>query len=387
MTRFGAGGGCPKLRPVTERSATEADGWPTVPGGFDEVTAAWAEAALRAGPVPGGEEGLDVAVAGVDVRPLGATVGFLGDLARVAVTYSRGDGPAAVVVKLPTADPGGHQVGSILRAWAREVAFYREVAPASPGARVPRCWHTGADEAAGRWVVVLEDVPSTAVDTERGATGAQAAEAVTALARFHATWWDGASPRRFDWMPGFDTTGVGGLAPLWADAHPRFLDRYGHVVPAPTDRWLLELAGWLGGWSERAGGEPLTVVHADYRLDNLLISGDSVTMIDWQTALRGPGAMDLTSFVATALTVEDRRQLEDGLIERYGQELVTHGRPVDPAWLQRSYDENLLWWMGQFANNLSRLAPDDPAARRALDTMVERTFTAALDRNCGRLLT
>ncbi len=377
---------------VTERSTGEADGWPAVPGGFDEVTSAWLEAALRAGPAPGGTGGtggtggIDVAVASVDVRPLGGTVGFLGDLARVGVVYGRGEGPASVIVKLPTADPGGHQVGSLLRAWAREVAFYREVAPASPGARVPRCWHTGADEAAGRWVVVLEDVPSHPVDSEQGATAAQAAAAVAALAGFHATWWGGVARQRFAWMPGFDRAGVGGLAPLWADAHPIFLERYGHVVPSPTDRWLLELAGWLGPWSERAGGGPLTVVHADYRLDNLLLGDATVTMIDWQTALRGPGPMDLTSFVATALTVEDRRAQEEGLIARYADGLAAHGHQVDPAWLTGSYDENLLWWMGQFANNLSRLAPDDPAARQALDTMVERTFTAALDRNCGRLL-
>lgn len=386
---------------MTERNAGQAERWPPVPGGFEEVTAAWLEAALRAGPIPGAgsDSGLDVTVAAVDVQPLGATVGFLGDLARVVVTYGRGDGPPSVIVKLPTADPGGHQVGSILRAWAREVAFYREVAPASPGARVPRCWHTGSDDGAdggaGRWVVVLEDVPADPVDTGRGATAAQAEAAVSALAELHAAWWSGAGPRRFEWMPGFDTTGVGGLAPLWADAHPRFLERYGHVVPAPTDRWLLELAGWLAGWSERAAGEPLTVVHADYRLDNLLFSPTpaggradevSVTVIDWQTALRGPGPMDLTSFVATALAVGDRRRWEDDLIGRYVDGLGARGRPVDPAWLSRSYDENLLWWMGQFANNLSRLAPDDPAARHALDTMVERTFTAALDRDCGRLL-
>ena len=109
-------------------------------------------------------------------------------------------------------------------------------------------------------------------------------------------------------------------------------------------------------------------------------------MIDWQTALRGPGAMDLTSFVATALTIDDRRTREPTLIHDYLLRLAQRGHDVDRAWFERSYDENLLWWMGQFANNLSRLAPDDPAAQRALDTMVERTFTAALDRRCGRLL-
>jgi hypothetical protein len=59
---------------------------------------------------------------------------------------------------------------------------------------------------------------------------------------------------------------------------------------------------------------------------------------------------------------------------------------VDRAWFLRSYDENLLWWMCQFGNNLAHLDPGDNAAGAALATMVERVYTAALDRDVGRLL-
>ncbi len=348
-----------------------------VPAGPAEVTTSWFDAALREGGI------LDVEVEQVEVEPLGAAVGLLGDLARLSIRYRRGQGPPTMIAKFPTTDPGGHQVGSMLRAWAREVAFYREVAPASPGARIPRCYHTGADPAANRWVVVLEDCPNEAVDAMSGAGPAEATAAVDALAEFHATWWQ--SPARFDWMPGFDTTGVGGLEPLWLDAIPTFIERYGHLVPDQTIDWLRRFAPTLHRWSDRAAGEPMTIVHADYRLDNLLLSSGRVTMIDWQTALRGPGAMDLSCFIVTALTVADRRRCEDELLERYLTHLSAAGVTVDRDWFQRSYDENLLWWMGQFANNLARLHPDE-TTQRSLDTMIERTYTAAHDRNAGRLL-
>ena len=42
--------------------------------------------------------------------------------------------------------------------------------------------------------------------------------------------------------------------------------------------------------------------------------------------------------------------------------------------------------MGQFGNNLSHLDPGDDQTQAALTTMVERVYTAALDRNIGRLL-
>ncbi|MDH3681704.1 MAG: ecdysteroid 22-kinase family protein [Acidimicrobiia bacterium] len=356
---------------------------PAVPGSIGEISAAWLDAALQTGG-PDPAAALDVVVGAVVVEPLGPAVGLLGDLARLRITYDRGTGPATMIVKLPTSDPGGHQVGSMLRAWAREVAFYTEVAPVSPGARVPRCYYAAGDAAAERWVVVLEDCPADPVDAATGATPTQAVAAVDALAGFHASWWQ--ADRRFEWMPGFDSTGIGGLQGPWLDALPTFLERYGHVVPEPTGQWIQRFAPELGAWSAKAATEPLTVVHADYRLDNLLFAGDEVTIIDWQTALRGPGAMDLTCFCITSLTVEGRRATEAELVARYLDTLGAAGVTVDPEWFAHSYDENLLWWMGQFANNLARLEPDDPDTQAALDTMIERTYTAALDHDVGRLL-
>lgn len=375
-------------------AAFEPDSSVDVPGSFADLTADWIAAALRHGPGPAAGNaggGLDVAVVDVTVEPFGASVGLLGDLARVHIDVREpNSGPSSVIVKLPASDPGGRQVGSMLRAWAREVAFYQELAPASPGARVPRCYYAGADPAAERWVVVLEDCPAVAVDPAVGATEAQATAAVDALAQFHRTWWE--RGRDFEWMPGFDTTGVGGLQAAWLDALPEFRRRYGHVTPGPTAEWVERFATILPDWSDRTARAPLTVVHADYRLDNLLFAPGSgaetvvVTMIDWQTALRGPGAMDLTSFCATSLTIGDRRAAEADLIARYLSGLAIGGVEVDPERFAISYDENLLWWMGQFANNLARLEPDDADTQGALDTMIERTYTAALDRNVGRLL-
>ena len=366
-----------------------------VPGVIDDLDRAWIEQALRTGAPGFGDDpntdrdldpglDLDVDVSSVIVEPLGASVGLLGDLARLRLGYSRGSGPETVIVKLPASDPGSRQVGAMLRAWPREVAFYRDLAPRSSGVRVPRCYHLGEDLAAERWVVVLEDCPADPVDAQTGATNVQAEAAVDALAAFHARWWQ--AEQRFDWMPGFDVTGVGGLQGPWLDALPLFLDRYGHLLPGATGEWIQRFAPELTQWSTKAAGEPLTVVHADYRIDNLIFNGDQVTMIDWQTALRGPGAMDLSSFCLTSLTIEGRRQQEADLIGRYLDGLGQAGVTVDADWFADSYDETVLWWMGQFANNLARLKPDDEATQRALDTMIERTYTAALDRGVDRLL-
>lgn len=350
-----------------------------LPRSFAEITAPWLT------------EVLGWAIGAVSVEPLtGADAGFLGDVARVAIeaagpgTEGDDSGPGTVIVKLPPADAGGRHVGTMLDVYAREQAFYRDVAPASPGVPVPRCHLAAGDRAEDHWVLVLEDCPSEPLSRVAGATMAQVTAAVDALVALHGRWWE--AETRFDWMPGFDRSDFGALGGLWADSAPRFLERYGHLIPDGTERWLLQAPAWLPRWSARAGTEPLTIVHADYRLDNLRYHQGAMTMIDWQTALRGPGPMDLSSVLVTGCSIEDRRRWEPELLDRYAVGLRAAGAALDPVWLSRSYDENLLWWVGQFANNLAHLEPDDAEAQAALDTTIERTFAAAADRDIGRLL-
>lgn len=349
-----------------------------VPATFDDVTAEWLDAALREGGV------LDASIATVAVEPMHPSKGLIGDLATIRVTYRDGEGPSAFVLKLPAANPDSRRIGEMLHAYAREVAFYRHVAPLAVETRLARCYYSGADEPAGRWAILLESIDADEFDFFDGASSAQANAAVDALADFHRLWWDAEVP--FDWMPGFDATGVGGLQPLWLNNLPVFVDKYREVLPGPTADWVLAFAPQLSTWSVRAAGEPLTMVHSDYRIDNLLFQGDHVTMIDWQTAMRAPAAMDLSCFIATSLSIKDRRASEDALIGRYLNRLSAQGTRVDRAWFLQSYDENLLWWMGQFGNNLAHLDPGDDATSAALSTMVERVYTAALDRDVGRLL-
>ena len=232
--------------------------------------------------------------------------------------------------------------------------------------------------------MILEAIDADEFDFSSGATTQQANAAVDALADFHARWWDVDTP--FAWMPGFDGNGVGGLQSFWLGNLPVFVERYREVLPGATADWVLAFAPRLADWSDRAATEPLTMVHSDYRIDNLLFQDDRVTMIDWQTAMRAPAAMDLSCFITTSLSVANRRLNEAALIDRYLVRLSSCGIDVDRSWFAQSYDENVLWWMGQFGNNLAHLDPGDKTTQDALTTMVERVYTAALDRNVGRLL-
>jgi Ser/Thr protein kinase RdoA (MazF antagonist) len=64
------------------------------------------------------------------------------------------------------------------------------------------------------------------------------------------------------------------------------------------DPWLRarlpELAGLEATWAAHAAGD--TLLHADVRADNLLLTGDGVMVVDWPHACRGAAVADLVFF-------------------------------------------------------------------------------------------
>lgn len=355
-----------------------------LPADFDAITPAWLTNALQRADTT--ESTRPLTVIAVRWERIGEQTGFLGRLARLYPTYAAGaTGPASIIAKLPTLDPGGLEIGRMLGVWPREARFFDEVA-ATCNARIPLCYFNGADPGADRYVLLLEDCgPAQPADQVLGATDEQAKSAVDALARLHAQWWGVAKP--WPWMPGFDRIGDSPLQGAMRSAIPGFILRYGSQVPAHTIAWLAEFVEQFRDWTTGLSTRPLTLVHADYRLDNLLYDEDGEpTMIDWQTALWGPGAMDLASFCSTSLTVADRRRLEPDLLQRYSAGIAAAGHDVSVAEVTDSYRECLLWWMAIFANNLSRLDPQDQRATTLFDLMIERTFVAAADHDAGAVL-
>jgi hypothetical protein len=69
-------------------------------------------------------------------------------------------------------------------------------------------------------------------------------------------------------------------------------------VPGRLDPWsqthLDQLAGVEATWARHAAGD--TLLHADIRADNLLLTGDGVVVVDWPWACRGAAIVDLVLF-------------------------------------------------------------------------------------------
>ncbi len=346
-----------------------------VPIRLDELDAGVLTALLRRH-----DPGFDAEVIDVRATPIGASSGFLGQLRRLELTYAttgstKAVRPRTLVAKAPTEDAGGRQVGTMLDVWARESRFFAELAP-TIDVRVPRCFANEGDRSTQQWLLLLEDAGDTEAPTQAdGATLDQAAAALTEIAKLHRQFL---RRRPTGWLPGLDRGPLDALQHNVQAAVEPFAGRFGDLLPAGGADALRHFAPRLAGWAAEEAQRPLTMVHADYRLDNLIVrregAGSRVTVLDWQTTLMGAGEMDLASFLVTSLGVEDRRRWEDELIEQYSDAV---GRAVEEV--RAGFRRHLWWWMALYANNLSRIDPTDERGEAMFSATVQRTFQAAAD--------
>ncbi len=342
------------------------------PQHIDEVTTEWLSGALAAD------------IDAIDVVKIGEGSGFMGQIARVAITSKDPSVPASVIVKLPTADPGGRAIGEMMGVWEREHHFYREIAP-SMEIRIPHALVNIAEPPC----LVLEDLaPGIVGDHVAGATVDQAERAIDVIARHHATWFQEPSLASYDWLPGLDDPSILGLQDTFGIGWPIFLERYGDSLPRRCLRWCEQFVPQMPEWIERHYDDPYTLTHGDFRLDNLLFYDDgSVGVIDWQLCMRAPGQADLVYFCANNLDIETRRDHDEALIERYVTGLHHRGVPTDAVTVEsvrQGYFEGLVFYAVSFGASLLTIDPANERGTALFDALVHRTF-AAMDQHSAGL--
>jgi hypothetical protein len=265
---------------------------------------------------------------------------------------------------------------------AREARFYNFAESAGGGWPVPRSWFADWDEDNG--LVVMEDLARSP-----GAFGASSdrlgvdgvAAGLESLAAVHAATWADPGLARQRWLPGSMATDndTEQVAQYWNYIKLNLADpAYRRVVPA----WILdtpevmhhaldELAAFE---RERVG--PRCLVHGDAHQGNsFLRAGGERVWLDWQLARRGSPLRDVSYFVVSSLTVDERRRSERDLVELHRQHLLARGLPdvptADDAWAQyvRWPAYGVQAWLG----NVNLWGQSEGA------TMVERHAAAAED--------
>ncbi len=287
-----------------------------------ELTPEWLTAALHHDGALG-PQGQVVAVA---TEPVGT--GQMADSTRLHLTYTDGPaGPVTVVAKLPAADELSRRTGADMGSYEREVRFYQELA-GRVDVRTPHAHHADIEVGTGRFVLILEDLaPARQGDQLGGCSPDVAALAVREVAGLHTARWGDASLEDVSWLHRRDDARLTELAALLPALYGGFAERYGDRLPDDVVALGERFVARVRTWYERP--RPWTVVHTDYRLDNLLFGtaegGPPIAVVDWQTVGLGPGVGDVAYFLGAGLLPDQRRAHEVELLRGWHDLVVASG--------------------------------------------------------------
>jgi aminoglycoside phosphotransferase (APT) family kinase protein len=312
------------------------------------------------------------AVAAVQAAPVGT--GQVSDSYRLSLTYDGQAGlPPTMIAKVPAADAASRNAARAFRTYEIEANFYSQLAPGLPVA-LARCYYAAYDGGPDEYVVLLEDLaPASPGDQLAGLHPDDAAAAVRELAALHAAGWGSRQLATLPWLNRSSPEGAEALAAVVTDLYPRFREHYSGLLEQGTFRliedFLQKAAAYLKG-----SDEPRTIVHGDFRADNLLFGATRPVVLDWQTAGFGAGTADLSYFLASSLPVAARRQYEEALVRRYHSLLTSGGAKL--SW----HD----CWTGYRRHAFSGIVMDIIAATSVRQTERGDAMFAAMARRHAR---
>lgn len=287
-----------------------------VPTSIEQLTPTWLTAALSS-------SGANRRVRDVAATPIGT--GQIGSTYRMTIRYDEADAaaPPVLIAKMAAGDEAARQ--RVSAGYQKEVGFYSELA-ATVDVRTPRCWYSSISDDNTNFVLLLDDVhPSVPGVQAAGCTRGQAVSSITNLAALHAPRWNDAAVLAVPYLPSGGAEAGIFMQALLTAATEEFVDRYHDRLIAADVDTLRESALAMSSWYVSRPA-PFTIIHGDYRLDNLMFGpGDVVTALDWQTVSVGPPCRDLAYFLGTSLEPELRQLHEHELVVGYHDAVVSRG--------------------------------------------------------------
>jgi Phosphotransferase enzyme family len=266
----------------------------------------------------------------------------------------------------------------MLAVYAAEAGFYRDIAPKLDMV-LPRSFHVDVDAATGQSAILFEDMLARNArfgHATRPASPKLAASVLRQLAKLHGAFWQS------DSLSGNAALVKGGQ--VLRDFLEAFLftpENWTRCLALPRGTFLTgELTDRETMWAlvqkmlaeDRARRGSL--VHGDAHLGNIcILPGDEASYVDWQTAMLGFWAHDVSYFLTAALTIEDRRAHERDLIAHYVSALNEAGGTLDfdTAWWE--YRRHALYTFCWFPCN-PEWQPEEVTA-----TNTERAVAAMMD--------
>ena len=353
------------------------------PSTIEDVSADWLTGVLQGSGFDGAQ------ITDLQVEVIGEGVGIMGLLYRVKLLFSESSAkevPQSVVIKVPSPHEQTRHIARAFMFYGKEIGFYRDAAKDTP-LDTPRCYAAHHDPESDDFVLVLEDLDGMEVISQLDGCPIDKAEiAIEALARHHAAFWES---ERFSedlaWLPfGWDVPFPQAIAQGFSQAWPTCMEMFpngvserikkvGEKFPTVTSE-MMELAD-----------SPVTLAHGDFRLDNLFFQNEDLKVIDWQICIKTVGGYDVGYFLSQSLTIEDRRNHERDLLDKYRKTLSEIGLDYPQDRLMEDYRRSVLFCLA-YPVQASAAALVNERAVQLVTEMFARVSTAIEDLNADEFL-
>ncbi len=332
-------------------------------------------------------EVLSTSVSSVEATQIAQGTGFMGEVHRLTLGYQGSvSGPQSLIAKLPTQDPGGRFVAGLMRLYEKESGFYKDLAGHSP-VPVPACHYNGGDLATDQWCLLLEDISDARPgDQLSSPTPDESRAMVRQLARIHAGFQDKVND--VGWLEGIDSAGTQAIISMYPDVRDAVMDKYAAVVPQDVFEKCVRFYDMIPEYFEEMRSVPSTLIHGDFRTDNLLFRDDgSFVVLDWQVIGRAPGSYDLYYLMALSLDSDSRLEMQDELIDIYLQTLDAEGGcvPKRADLLDQMRKVGLLLGITGTVG-MSQMDPSNARGEELFLTMWKRGVRMFEDLDAGRIL-
>ncbi len=241
-----------------------------------------------------------------------------------------------MIAKFPSNDPKSRATGKATRCYEVETSFYRDLRDALDVA-APQCYFVERDEATDDFLLLLEDfAPCRQGDQIAGCALDEAEACVDELVRLHGPLWNSPFLATLPWLNRSTDSDRSGSQALMQQVFPGFLARYADRLNPQARRVGEEFVRDSGNYFRRTLPHR-SVVHGDFRLDNLLFrAAGGVGVVDFQTVTHACAPQDVAYFIGAGLETEARRTHERALVGRWTEGLRSYGVQLttDDAWLE-----------------------------------------------------
>ena len=354
----------------------------------DDITAEWMRQALASGRAPDCPE-----IESLEIEKLSDVANAMGNLFRCRMIARGGAAadPASVIVKLPTSNAIALKLARWLSLHRREYVYYRDIAPHTQ-VRVPSLLYGDLDARSHRFVLVLEDLGGMeAIPQSVGVGVERARRAIREIAGLQGRFWEAADEPALAACGAFLTAKQRRIMQtLCLLTLPLAFERFGDLFTTDTRRLAEAFGSRIDAHFAAVAKGPKTVVHGDYRGDNVLFGGegqDDFAVIDWQGCGIGCGMYDVAFFLATSVSIDDRRRVERDAVGEYHDIVSRMGAKNysrDDCW--RSYRQNMLGTLMPMVLGAGGIDVSDEALRSQTRELLGRTLTAIEDLNAWDFL-